>query len=206
MAATAISGCLALAALSSISQQDRAAFASGQVWAGNYTCAQVPAWLLLHVLGTAPLRAVFHFVYPHSGTHGAFIVEEGPLQDPEDFRLDARMWIHMPRNAEMVGIVGHLSKDHSRIEGKIVHEECGRFEVTRTVVDLIDSALEHAVKTSETAQNVVDRSMAVMQYAYDQLERRLADMSRAVSADRAATGGVNKATRGAPGQEPSPSS
>lgn len=172
--------CLALAAVSSITPQERGAFGSGQVWAGNYTCAHVPAWLLLHVIETARIRAVFHFVYPHSGTHGAFIVEEGDEPGQAgDLQLDASVWIHRPRNAEMVGIVGRLSKDHARMEGKIVHDECGRFELTRTVVDVVDSAVEHAMKTSEGYANAeaVHRPMAVMQYAYDQLERRLASVN-----------------------------
>jgi hypothetical protein len=64
-------------AASGAPQPGRSLFTTGSIWAGNYTCGSTPAWLLLHFERVQPrLEAIFHFVYPSSGTHGAFTVVE----------------------------------------------------------------------------------------------------------------------------------
>ena len=45
----------------------------GTLFAGHYQCGS-PAWLLLNIeeVTESTINAIFHFVYPTSGQHGAF--------------------------------------------------------------------------------------------------------------------------------------
>lgn len=128
----------------------------GSVFAGNYSCGHVPAWLLLHIEASDPLEAVFHFVYPNSGTHGAFTLREvgveasenalaghsqpsnGAARDPRRFELFAEEWVKVAENTEMVGMQGHVAEgsNSKRLVGTVLHSQCQQFELVRTTIDL----------------------------------------------------------------------
>ena len=122
----------------------RAHLRAGEVWAGNYTCGSAPAWLLLHVEAVRPrVEAVFHFVYPTSGTHGAFTVVEGSagaeVSSAVDgaLVLDAGEWLMRPDGAEMVGMqCSVLAAEPARMFGAILHTHCEAFELVRAQVDV----------------------------------------------------------------------
>lgn len=140
----------------------------GEVWAGNYTCG-VPAWMLLHVTGTFPLEAVFHFAYPNSGTHGAFSVKQTGDVDGGVVTLDAYEWMYRPQNTEMVGLQGALRDDGKRFKGIILHENCGDFSLVRTTVDepLVQDAL--ALEEGTTTDAAI-RALNVMKVSFLKLE------------------------------------
>lgn len=122
----------------------RAHLQSGEVWAGNYTCGAAPAWLLLHVEAVHPrVEAVFHFVYPNSGTHGAFTVVEGASGETSSavagaLVLEAGAWLMRPENAEMVGMqCSVLAAETSRMVGAILHPHCEAFELVKANVDVV---------------------------------------------------------------------
>ncbi|KAJ1634840.1 hypothetical protein T492DRAFT_970305 [Pavlovales sp. CCMP2436] len=118
----------------------RAALLPVGIWAGNYSCGGTSAWLLLHVEDSSPLQAVFHFVYPRSGTHGAFTVREpvggGDSDGPRSFVLDSGEWVREVAHTEMVGLAGRLSDDGMRLEGRILHDGCDGFALVRATIDL----------------------------------------------------------------------
>jgi hypothetical protein len=138
-----------LAAAELSGDEIRAHLQPGEVWAGNYTCGSAPAWLLLHIEAVRPrVEAVFHFVYPNSGTHGAFTVVEAPSAEASSavagrLVLDAGSWLMRPDNAEMVGMhCGVLAAEPARMVGAILHPHCEAFELVRARVDVavVDAA------------------------------------------------------------------
>jgi hypothetical protein len=54
----------------------------GSVYAGSYKCGN-SAWLLMHVeeASAAGVKAIFHFMYPSSTQHGAFLLH-GTVRQP----------------------------------------------------------------------------------------------------------------------------
>ena len=127
-----------LSLLSSIAAEPAPTLTPGDVFAGSYVCGN-PAWLLLHVLepndDTKPFSAVFHFVYPSSTQHGAYMLSGAPFasRGPSTIQLEPGAWISSAKGKVVpVGLLGVLSADGTTFSGEVLHASCGRFEVHRS--------------------------------------------------------------------------
>ena len=131
-----------LSLLSSIAAEPAPTLTPGDVFAGSYVCGN-PAWLLLHVLepndDTKPFSAVFHFVYPSSTQHGAYMLSGAPFasRGPSTIQLEPGAWISSAKGKVVpVGLLGVLSADGTTFSGEVLHASCGRFEVHRVRLDV----------------------------------------------------------------------
>ena len=66
---------LLVALLAPVDASEGALLHAGDVFAGSYKCGSA-AWLLMHVeeVSTAGVKAIFHFLYPGTTQHGAFLL------------------------------------------------------------------------------------------------------------------------------------
>ena len=112
---------------------------AGDVYVGSYRCGS-PAWLLLQIeeASEKSIKAVFHFVYPSSTQHGAYLMRGS--WDEKNSRIlnfEPGAWIHAAIGKVVpVGLMGIFSSDGNTFSGEVMHKSCGKFEVNRTSLDV----------------------------------------------------------------------
>jgi hypothetical protein len=131
---------LLLLPLQSSAAEEDFSLTPGDVFAGAYSCGSA-AYLLLHIesVTMSEVTAVFHFVYPSSTQHGAYLVRGSWDTSPSTRRLKLvpAEWIHAPKGKIVpVGLFGFVSEDGLRITGEVLHGSCGRFQVNKTRIDV----------------------------------------------------------------------
>lgn len=128
---------------------------AGDVFVGSYTCGTA-AWLFMHIeqVSAEAVSAVFHFVYPTSTQHGAYVLQ-GRFVRPGVLKFEPGAWLHTATGKIVpVGLTGMMSMDGSTFSGEVLHNSCGSFHVTRTEVDIDPPAttVELGTLTAEGAQ------------------------------------------------------
>jgi len=117
---------------SALAAEDRALFASGQVWSGKYVCGQGKTDLVLRITDVeGPLvTGVFEFAVSAELT-GRFHIQ-GEYQ-PSKRRIAFRPgdWISQPSGYTTVGLLGHVDRGGSVIAGVIDGRGCSTFAVTK---------------------------------------------------------------------------
>lgn len=110
----------------------------GAVYAGQYMCGSA-AWLMLHFeqVNEQGVSAVFHFLYPGSTQHGAYVMTGKHEMSGRVLRFEPAEWLWQSQGKVVkVGLMGVISEDGSSISGEVMHLSCGRFQVNRTTLDV----------------------------------------------------------------------
>jgi hypothetical protein len=106
-------------------------FEEHPTWAGHYDCPQGRTRLAVRVLRTRGnlVRAVFDFRHEPSGAFGKFVVLGTFDEQTGNMAFAPGPWLLHSEGYERVGMVGHVSLDGLRFEGRIVHPGCGAFQL-----------------------------------------------------------------------------
>lgn len=130
---------LLVALLAPVDASEGALLHAGDVFAGSYKCGSA-AWLLMHVeeVSTAGVKAIFHFLYPGTTQHGAFLLH-GKWDETHRriLSLDPGDWVSPPAGKVVkVGLMGIVSEDGLTFSGEVMHGSCSSFQVNRTTLDV----------------------------------------------------------------------
>ena len=124
--------------------ETRAELSVGDVYAGSYTCGS-SAWLMLHIeaVSAESVSAVFHFIYPTSMQHGAYVLHGRPqanaagITSSRLIKFDPGEWLLVGSGKVVkVGLLAIISADGLKLSGEVMHTSCGRFELRRTLLDI----------------------------------------------------------------------
>ena len=123
-----------------------ASFTADTLYAGKYTCGTRDAWLMLHVEqvndGKEGISAAFHFIYPESTQHGAYLVRGHFSHGGRILRLLPATsaadggWLHRASKIIPVGLLGSFEAEGATFKGQILHSSCSGFQISRTDADV----------------------------------------------------------------------
>ena len=110
----------------------------GAVYVGHYYCGSY-AWLMFHVeeVSDEGVQAVFHFMYPSSTQHGAYLMRGKYHSNRRIMRFEPVDWLFQSAGKVVkVGLAGIVSADGESFAGEVVHLSCGKFQLNRTAIDV----------------------------------------------------------------------
>jgi hypothetical protein len=112
-------------------ERELAAFRAGQIWSGEYTCAQGSTALVLRIMNVSnrEVNAIFSFTHAPTGNAGQYRLWGEYDPRSRRIRFEAGEWIHQPAGYHTVGMDGHLSMDGRSFSGQITDPACGSFRV-----------------------------------------------------------------------------